>query len=699
MAQGKELMVQETPTADGDIGPLDWWDGEVRNTMLDEAPYWVRFDLDTVLLDTLRSSPRIQSVSHKASISLEQIIQQDAAFDPNLLFESRIGRTNDPVGNELITGGPPRLIEESATAQGGIQRTNRRGTQIDLSQEFKLLNSNSEFFSPVDQGNSKLSLSLTQPLMQRGGRVYNERLLTQARLDSRVTWQEMRGEVEQRLADVINAYWRLYELRCHLLQQRELLRRGQRIESLLVARQAFDASRIELAKAKQRVARRTDRLLRITGEIQIQQARFIGLVGSDQLSSASEKLELVPIDTPSFPSISLDLRDAFVRGVENRPEVRAATADLETAALSIKVTRTELEPQLSAVFEAYSAGLNGNFQALQSFTDQFSTGGPGLAGGLKYDMPLGRRAARARHREAHHRYRQRAEELREAMQLTRQEISTAIINAKTAIAQRETKQRLLVTALNEETILTRRWEMMAGDGGNVGTVLETLLDAQQRRTDAEREWTSAVTRYVSSLVDLQRAMGTLLINHEITPLREACGNQIHFLRAEPGDQESTSLGETLPKDAQAENTPTALRDQPAMIELSSPKLPPKRPTVGIPPTRLPGNELPPKNGPTVSQGPGVNIDITSSVGSMRQNSNIAIGPTTNLGLPNSAQGMDVSAFTMPSALTQGALNQDTLTQDTLTQGNQMPVMHPQRLPIPRPTQTGSLNSFRPRKKE
>ncbi|MDG2221160.1 MAG: TolC family protein [Rubripirellula sp.] len=658
---------------------MDWWDAQVRDTMLDNAPYWVRFDLDTVLLDTLRSSPRIQSVSHRASISLEQIIQQDAAFDPNVLFESRIGRKNDPVGNELITGGPPRLIEESASARGGIQRTNRRGTQVDLSQELSLLNSNSEFFSPVDQGNSRLSLSLTQPLMQRGGQVYNERLLTQARIDSRVSWQEMRGEVEQRLADVINAYWRLYELRCHLLQQRELLRRGQQIESLLVARQAFDASRIELAKAKQRVARRTDRLLRVTGEIQIQQARFIGLVGSNQLSSAGEKLELVPLEIPTFPSIGLDLRDAFVRGLENRPEVRAVTADLETAALAIKVTRTELEPQLTAVFEAYSAGLNGNFQALQSFTDQFSTGGPGLAGGLKYDMPFGRRAARARHREAHHRYRQRAEELRETMQVTRQEISTAIINAQTAIAQRETKHRLLVTALDEEAILTRRWEMMAGDGANVGTVLETLLDAQQRRTDAEREWTSAVTRYVSSLADLQRAMGTLLINHEITPLREACGNQIHFLRTDPTPQVPMLLNATLPEDTQTTDQPAARRDQPAMIELSSPEFSPD--LSGL--DRIPA-DLPRTNAPNAFQHSAVLAGITPTVPNPNRPPEIAFGQPTAVGLPNTAGETVASPLLMPMVM---------------AAGNPAATLRPQRLPIPRPAQTGKLNSFRQRKKE
>ncbi len=512
------------------VSHLDWWNDKVSGSMLDQ-PQWVTFDLQTVLLDTLAMSPRIQSVSQRTSVALERIVQQDAAFDPSVLFESQLGRTNDPVGNSLVTGGPPRLIEESLTMRGGVQRTGRRGTEINLGQELGLLDSNSNFFEPQRQANARLSLSLTQPLLVRGGRVYNERLLTQARIDSKVSWQEMRGEVEQRIADVIEAYWTLYELRCHLMQQSELLKRGKRIEDILVARGDFDSSRIEMAKARGRVARRVDRQLQIEAEIQKQQAQLAAIVGSEELAMADGKLEMIPLQSPTAAAIGVSLRDAVLQGIENRPEIRAATAELESAALSIEVTRAELLPELTGIVDTYLQGLNGRYNVAESFTDQFTRGGPGVSAGLQYQLPYGRRAARSRHREAHHLYQQRSEELREAIQLTRAEIETALINANLAHAQQQTKRRLLVTAIEEEAVLSRRWEMMGGDGAAVGTVLENLLDAQQRRTDAEREWTSAQTRYLTSLVELQRAMGTLLMHEGIQPLRNDCDNSIQFIHS------------------------------------------------------------------------------------------------------------------------------------------------------------------------
>ena len=211
---------------------LDWWNKEVVQSVT-ESDRWVSFDLETILLDTLENSPRIESVSKRTSIAFEQIVQQDAMFDPNVLFESKVGRNNEPIGNELTTGGPPRLIEGSTLARAGVQKNGRRGTLLDLSQEVGTFNSNSKFVSPVDQGNARLAVSLTQPLLGRGGMVYNERFVTQASLDSRISWQEMRSEVEGRISEVITGYWRLYELRGHLLQQTELLQRGEHIQQVV----------------------------------------------------------------------------------------------------------------------------------------------------------------------------------------------------------------------------------------------------------------------------------------------------------------------------------------------------------------------------------------------------------------------------------------------------------------------------------
>ena len=510
------------------ISMMQWWNRPASTQILGR-PQWVTFDLETILVDTLRQSPRIRSLTHNAGMAMERIVQQDAAFDPTTLLSGTAGRTNDPVGNTLTTGGADRLREDSGNVRAGIQRSGRRGTQLGLNQELGLLDSNSTFFTPNDQGNARLSLSLNQPLLARGGQVYNERLLMQAQLDSRVTWQEMRSDVESRIGEVMIAYWRLYEDRCHLLQQRELLQRGERIRQVISARSGFDSGRVELAKARQRIARRQDLLVVLDADVKKQQTRLATLVGSPQLCGAEAQLELIPAQIPVFPNLQMNIHDVMVQAVENRPEIKAAASRLESAGLAVRVTRTEMVPQLNAIVNASLSALNGNNDFGQSFIDQFDGVTPGFSGGLQYEMPYGRRAAKARHREAQHQYRQRSEELREMIQQTQWETETALIDVNRALTQQQSKSKLLQTALDEEQILTRRWELIGGDGSRVGVVLENLLDAQQRRTDAEREFVTAQTDYMTSLVDLQIAMGTLLKHEGINSVRGG-GSNINFVR-------------------------------------------------------------------------------------------------------------------------------------------------------------------------
>ena len=148
VAEGESPLERKTAKAARSTR-LDWWNKEVVQSVT-ESDRWVSFDLETILLDTLENSPRIESVSKRTSIAFEQIVQQDAMFDPNVLFESNVGRNNEPIGNELTTGGPPRLIEGTTLARAGVQKSGRRGTLLDLSQEIGTFNSNSKFVSPVD---------------------------------------------------------------------------------------------------------------------------------------------------------------------------------------------------------------------------------------------------------------------------------------------------------------------------------------------------------------------------------------------------------------------------------------------------------------------------------------------------------------------------------------------------------------------
>lgn len=495
--------------------PNTWWNEYAHQTLLKETD-WILFDISTVMVDALTYNPRIGAVKHRTSIALEQVIQEDAAFDASVLLESRVGRTGDPVGNTLTTGGPDRLIEESWNNRAGIVKTTRRGTAVDLSQQTGLLDSNSQFFEPENQGNARLSLSLTKPLLAGSGTLYNERLLLQARIDSRLTWQELLREVQTQVGGVMGAFWQLYEARCHLLQNLDALHRANEISAIIEGRQDFDSGPLELTKVRTRIARLNDRVVDAQRKVLNQQVLLMQLVNSPTLTPGA-KLELIPNGMPFCSPLAIDPRDAILTGVNHRTDVRAAAMELESAALAIKVSRNELLPQLDAVVSGYLAALNGQNNIGQSFVDQF-TEVPGVSGGLFYERPYGNRAAKSRLRSAHQRYLETGQRYREAIAITSSAIAMAVQNLNAISSQSDIKARVLVEAVQQEKLIRQRWEVMGTDGRYAALVLEDLLEQLELRTAAENDYVSNHVNYLLSLIELQKAMGTLLLAEGIEPV-------------------------------------------------------------------------------------------------------------------------------------------------------------------------------------
>lgn len=514
-----------------------WWQSQVHGYLL-ETPDMIQVDLPTLLTSTLQSSPRISAISRRTSIAYEKIIQQQAVFDPSMLLDAGYGRVNDPVGSTLTTGGPPRLIQDTFTANAGIQKLTRLGTQLDLNQEIGTLQSNSLFFDPAHQGNSRLSLSITQPLMATSGRVYNLRLVTQASIDSRIAWQQLRVDLENHLIETISAFWRLYERRAQLVQQRALIERGNVLGQIVAARADFDTGPLQRIKIQRRLAGDRDRLLELEAEVSRLQVRLKTLVGDPALVVAEGRLEFIPLADPCLPSESFQVRDCVVRGLEHRADILAAAQQLSAAGLEVSITRNELMPRLNAVIDAYLAGLNGDNNIGQSLVDQYSAGGPGISAALTYNLPWGRRAAKSRHREARYRYQQRGDELRETLLLARREIESALIKLNASEALRQSRAATLSASTREEAIATRRWEALAGEGGPLALVLEDLLETQKRRTDAEQAFVTAQVNYVLDLVELQQAMGTFLIREGIEPVRAECSSVIDVIETTPIREDS-----------------------------------------------------------------------------------------------------------------------------------------------------------------
>ena len=143
-----------------------------------------------------------------------------------------------------------------------IRRQTESGSRFEASQKFGYEDSNSVFFVPVNQGTARMSLSLTQPLLNGRGPAYTTHLIVLGQIDTRVACDRVAGDLQDLLVEVHRAYWDLYLQRSLLLQKRKLFRQAVEIHDELNGRREIDVLQSQIARAKAAVATRLAAVIR-----------------------------------------------------------------------------------------------------------------------------------------------------------------------------------------------------------------------------------------------------------------------------------------------------------------------------------------------------------------------------------------------------------------------------------------------------
>ncbi len=332
-------------------------------------------DVQSLVLDALRHSPHVRAISNNHAISKTAIIEAAAAFDVHTFMESKFLHTNEPVGNTLTTGGPPRFLEDNWNLSAGLRKKNAWGGAVEISQRVGLQNNNSVFFLPPDQGNARLSLNFSQPLLNGAGRPYNCGLVVLANIDAGIALAQTSQELQEHLIQVNRAYWELYLQRAALLQKQRLYERARIIETELDGRQGFDSLQSQVMRARAAVS------ARVRGHDPGRSSHHERPGSTPRLVNAPHMmcdahLEFIPIEPPTEQYIDVEVCDALATAVRNRPEIDQAMKHIQAANVRLNISRNELLPVLNLVLETYISGLQGSSDIGQALADQATTGAP-----------------------------------------------------------------------------------------------------------------------------------------------------------------------------------------------------------------------------------------------------------------------------------------------------------------------------------
>jgi len=498
-------------------GHRPWWHRQVISQLNPDSRA-VTETPESLVLRAIANSAQIRVFSDIPVIRETAELEARGAFDTHLYAEGRHTDLDEPVGSELTTGGPERLLEDEWQWKLGLRKKFITGTEVDISQRLGVRDNNSEFFIPADQANSRAALTITQPLLNGFGVKYNRSTLDLARLDANVALDEFKRQVESHLLEVVRAYWGLWLERSALVQRRKVVDDTEKLVQELESRGSYDATGAQLSRARSELVRRKSDVIRSEGAVRNAEARILSLV-NDPTLKFNERFELVPELSPTLIKSEPKTEQAIALAMENRSEIKQSFKQLRAAGIRADMTRKELRPVLNLVLQYYRDGLAGEGDTSRAFDNQWDEGDGSFVAGLVFDFPLSNKAAKARHVRRKIEVRQLSEQLRTTLETVLLELQVSTREVKTSWRDLQGKYLSLAAIQDEFSLLQDRRDLELGDGSNGADYIERLLDAQDRMVIAQFDYLQSEVSYNVALVNLDRSTGTLLEKHNIGPER------------------------------------------------------------------------------------------------------------------------------------------------------------------------------------
>ncbi|MEZ6117793.1 MAG: TolC family protein [Pirellulaceae bacterium] len=507
-----------------------WWERPVSSPLnLAEQP--VPITVESVVLAALQNSAQVRVYRDIPLIRETTIMEADATFDWTSFIDTRWRDISEPVGS-ILTTNRSRFKDHDITASGGIRRQNTFGGEVEIAQQFRHQDTNSQFFVPSNQGSSRLTLSYTQPLLRGAGRTYNTSITVLAQLDASIGWDEYSLRLQDHLVDVVSAYWDLYVARGSLLQKRRLLEGAQKIRRMLDDRKDYDATYPQITRAEALVRKVEVEVIRAENQVRNLEDELRKRVNDPTLGVPGDTAspELVTNEGPARYALPVNMMDSISTAMQHRPEVSQSIKRVKKAGVSLSVAKNELLPILNAVLQTYASGLRGESDIPGAWTDQFSVREPSYSIGLQYERPIGNRQAKARYQRRCIELRQSQSDLENTIALLQADVARAVREVDVAFREVHARNKAMSSAKDQVDSLFQQWQTGGGDGNVKSLLLDNLLDAQERLTFAEFEYLSAQARYSLALIEYKRALGLLLDNQSTSG---SAGNLTEVIHSPP----------------------------------------------------------------------------------------------------------------------------------------------------------------------
>ncbi|MEZ6127977.1 MAG: TolC family protein [Planctomycetaceae bacterium] len=498
----------------------------------------------------LRSADGLNSIHSPALLGADPRFGVEgalSAFDANFTSRLMFENNDRPLNNLFFGGGTRQLQQDYGVLNTALTKRTAFGTQMTarhlIEYDFNNATGNA---NPNLPWQTYVDLELRQPLLNGAGAeinriagpnatpgVYNGVLIARIRED--VSLAEFEVSVTSLVRQVETAYWELYFAYRNLEARRDA--RDRALETWRLVKAFDETGRRGGDPATE--ARAREQYYRLEADVQNALAgrsadsntsdRFRGdggiYVKERQLRlmmglPINDGVVLNPVTEPSLAEVCFDWNIVLQQSLTDRPELRRQKWKIRQRELELCAARHQLKPQLD-MFTRYrwrglghdlldpsgSGGFDNAFQNLTSGNYQE------WQVGLEYAIPIGMRQA---HSAVTHAMLSLSRE-RAVLDEQHREVSLQLSNA---IAEKDRSYELVQTNLNRRIAAQDHVEATAAvyegaDENQKARLLDVLLDAQRRLSEAEVNFQISCVEYMLSITQVHAAQGSLLAYNEV----------------------------------------------------------------------------------------------------------------------------------------------------------------------------------------
>lgn len=293
--------------------------------------------------------------------------------------------------------GSSALVAHGPTGSLGLDWGFSPGTQVGVNYADTAQNTNSTTYHFNSFTQTSLGLTVTQPLLRGFGIGLNRRFIRIAGIDRKISDQVFRLQVIATVSGVIRLYYDLVSLNEDLAVKRQTLESAQRLLKDNTSQvEAGTLAPIEQTRAQAEVSAAQQDMITSEGFV-LQQELLLKTVltrrgTADPVLSSARIVPTTSINIPPNDE-SRPVDELIKEAMANRPEMNAATLEIQGGNINLEGSRNELLPELDLVGTAQNSGLASS--GASALGQVASRDYPTYGLGLSLTLPLRNRQAEA----------------------------------------------------------------------------------------------------------------------------------------------------------------------------------------------------------------------------------------------------------------------------------------------------------------